>query len=142
MATNIKASVAAYRNEYGPEGTPESFPVGQQIGLAASALDSRLEKYFPKIKYKGFRSHLLKLARLQVSAHLLGRTNLVSYKELWRCELQALQDWAETADEKNIKAVLRATGWYQTPSEENIQLLIASVPTKTQEKVKEYFNVS
>lgn len=142
MATNIKASVAAYRNEYGPEGTPESFPVGQQIGLAASALDSRLEKYFPKTKYRGFRDHLLKLVRLQASAHLLGRTNLVSYKELWRAELQALQDWAETTDEKDVKAVLRATGWYQTLSEENIQLLIASVPTKTQNKVKECFNVS
>lgn len=142
MATNIQSSVAAYRTEYGPDGTPESFPVGLQIGVAAEAVNSRLEKYFPKTKYNGFRSGLLKIVRLQVSARLLGRTNLMSYKELWRADLKALQDWAETADEKDVRAVLRATGWYKTPSSENVQLLIASVSNRTQNKVKEYFNGS
>lgn len=142
MATNIQQSVAAYRAEYGLDGEPESFPVGQQIGVAAKTVDARLEIYFPKNQYRGFRNKLLKLARLQVSSYLLGRTYLASYKELWRCELQALQDWADTSDEKDVKAVLRAVGMYQTLSKESVQLLFLSVPTKAQARVKEYFNVS
>ena len=141
MATDIRKSVQAYRAQYGPEGENDSFPIPNQMGTTAGKVEKRLEPYFSKDKYPRCKSKALELARLDVSAELLG-THVTSSHGLWRAQLQALEDWANNATEADVKWLLRKTGWYQIPSQSSLNKLLAIVSTTTQVKLQEVYNVS